>query len=146
MKQLSNRLFFEWVEQEIAKGNTVQFLLKGNSMLPLLRSGKDRVVLVPCKENELKRMDVVLFRYQGNHVLHRIIDRKGSKLVLQGDGSYIAKEQCTTSDVIGRMDSIIRPSGKILSVTDFKWRMASFVWVHLGVFRRPLLTIIHQFL
>ena len=92
MKQIPNELFFAWIEKEIAEGRSVQFRLKGYSMFPLLRNECDEVVLTPCQENELRPMDVVLFRYQGKHVLHRIIRREGSKLYIQGDGSFVAKK------------------------------------------------------
>ena len=34
-------------------------------------------------------MDVVLFRYNGRHVLHRIIRREGTRLYIRGDGSFV---------------------------------------------------------
>lgn len=45
MKIVANDTFFAWVEAEIAAGRPVRFRLKGNSMFPLLRNGKDVVVL-----------------------------------------------------------------------------------------------------
>ena len=100
-KMMSNELFFSWVEEEIAKGNEVRFKLKGVSMSPLIRNGKDDVILAPCKSEELKPMDVVLFRYRGKHLLHRIIRREEERLWIQGDGSFVAVEQCQVQDVVG---------------------------------------------
>ena len=54
MKQIPNDFFFSWVEKEIAEGRNVRFRLKGNSMFPLLRDGRDVVVLYPCTEDELR--------------------------------------------------------------------------------------------
>ena len=48
MMQIPNDLFFAWVESEIADGRSVQFRLKGVSMFPLIRNGKDEVMLRPC--------------------------------------------------------------------------------------------------
>lgn len=144
MKQISNNLFFEWVEREIAEGRPVRFRLVGHSMFPLLRNKRDDVILSPCLEEELRPMDVVLFRYQGKHVLHRILHRKNSRLYLQGDGSYIAKEECNTTDVIGKVSQVIRPSGRCFSVNSWKWRLPSWLWVNLGVCRRPILKIWHK--
>ena len=142
MKQIPNNLFFAWVESEIAEGRSVRFRLKGHSMFPLLRNERDEVVLYPCTEAELKPMDVVLFRHQGRHVLHRIIRREGDRLLIQGDGSFVAKEECTVADVIGKVRSVVRPSGKELSVDDWQWRFPSFVWQHMGIFRTPLLRVL----
>lgn len=144
MKRIPNDLFFSWVESEITHGRSVRFRVKGNSMFPLLRSGKDEVVLFPCSEEELCPMDVVLFRYKGKHVLHRILHRYGSRLLIQGDGSFIAKEECTTKDVIGKVNIIIRPSGKTLSVYDNEWRLNSLLWQKTGVIRTLLLRILKK--
>ena len=102
--------------------------LKGNSMFPLLRNGKDVVVLEKCPAESLQPMDVVLFRYRGKHVLHRIILRNGNDLLIQGDGSIVAKEQCTINDVVGKVTGICRPSGKIVSVENWKWKLSSRLW------------------
>ncbi len=142
MKQIPNHLFFRWVEDEIANGHPVQFRLKGNSMYPFLRSDKDEVVLHPCSSDELNKMDVVLFRYKGNYLLHRIIRRHGNKLLIQGDGSYVAREECITEDVVGKVHTVIRPSGRILHVTDWKWRLTSFIWQNIGILRIWLLKIL----
>lgn len=44
---LSNRLFFEQVEQMLAEGHDVQIRMKGHSMRPLLRNERDIAVLTP---------------------------------------------------------------------------------------------------
>ena len=144
MKQLSNDLFFAWVEAEIAEGNPVRFRLKGQSMFPLLRNGRDIVVLYPCRQEELRPMDVVLFRYRGTHVLHRILRREGERLLIQGDGSYVAREECTVADVVGIVRTIIRPSGKQVSVDSWRWRLPSRLWRSLGVLRTPMLRVLHR--
>ena len=144
MKQIPNDLFFAWVESEIAEGRSVQFRLKGVSMFPLIRGEKDEVVLRPCSAEELCPMDVVLFRYKGKHLLHRIIRREGNRLLIQGDGSYVAQEQCTTDAVIGKVQAIVKPSGKVISVESWQWRFPSFIWRNMGVLRNPLLRILHR--
>ena len=58
MRKIPNELFFSRVEAEIAGGRPVRFRLKGWSMFPLLRDGRDEVVLYPCTEDELQPMDV----------------------------------------------------------------------------------------
>ena len=144
MKQIPNEVFFTWVETEIADGHPVRFRLKGHSMFPLLRNEKDEVVLYPCLETELHPNDIVLFKYNEKHLLHRIIHREGNHLTIQGDGSFAAKEQCTTDDVIGKVHEIIRPSGKIISVTKWRWKLMSFLWPNSGMVRTLLLRILHH--
>ena len=143
MIQIPNDLFFSWVETEIAEGRSVQFRLKGISMYPLIRGGKDEILVSPCSSEELAPMDVVLFRYQRRHVLHRIIRREGNWLTIQGDGSYVAKETCTVDDVIGKVQAIIRPSGMVISVDSWKWKLPSYIWSKMGLLKNPILRLLH---
>ena len=144
MKKVANNVFFSWLEEEIAQGKPVRFRLKGHSMFPLLRNGKDEVILEKCFPEYLKPMDVVLFRYNGGHVLHRIIQRNGNDLLIQGDGPIVAKEQCTINDVVGKVTGICRPSGKILSVESWKWTLPSRLWRISNPLRVLLLRIAHK--
>jgi hypothetical protein len=144
MKNVSNDVFFAWVEEEIAQGKPVRFRLKGNSMFPLLRNMKDSVILEKCSMHDLKPMDVVLFRYRGTHVLHRIIQRTGDDLLIQGDGSIVAMEQCTVNDVVGKVTGICRPSGKIVSVENWKWKLSSRLWRTSNSMRKFLLRVAYK--
>ena len=141
MMQIPNDLFFAWVESEIAEGRSVRFRAKGVSMHPLIRGGKDEILLSACSDKELKPMDVVLFKYKGQHVLHRIIRKEGNLLTIKGDGSYTAKEECTTEDVIGKVEGIIRPSGKEVYVDSWRWRLPSYIWNKMGIFKNPILWV-----
>lgn len=144
MITISNDLFFSRVEEEIAGGHSVRFRLKGWSMFPLLRDGIDDVILFPCNAEELKPMDVILFRYNGGHVLHRIIEIDGDCLNLMGDGSFKARERCAVEDVVGKVRFIVRPSGNIVSVDNWLWRFPSRLWQMTGPFRNPLLRILRM--
>lgn len=142
MNQIPNDAFFNLVEDEISNGRKVQFRIKGDSMSPLLRDNKDDIVLYPCVGDELSPMDIVLFRYKGKYLLHRIIRREGNRLYIQGDGSYIAKEECSIDDVIGKVQMIVRPSGKIISVNSWQWRWLSYIWLKIRIIRNLLLRIL----
>ena len=144
MKKVDNDTFFAWVESEIEAGHAVRFRLKGNSMFPLLRNGKDVVVLEKCPAESLQPMDVVLFRYRGKHVLHRIIRREGERLLIQGDGSIVAKEECTVDDVVGKVLRICRHSGKEIPVGSWQWTIPSRVWHGLGFLRTWLLRVAYR--
>ena len=144
MKKVANNVFFSWLEEEIAQGKPVRFRLKGHSMFPLLRNGKDEVILEKCFPENLKPMDVVLFRYRGGHVLHRIIRREGERLLIQGDGSIVAKEECTVNDVVGKVIRICRPSGKEIPVGSWQWTIPSRVWRGLGFLRIWLLRVAYR--
>ena len=123
-----NDQFFALVEKELEEGKTVKIRLKGSSMFPLLRSGRDSVILVKSPADSLKPMDVVLFKYCGNFILHRIIKKDAARLLLQGDGVISAIEQCTVDDVVGKVVKVCRSSGKTIRVDSKRWIFASRLW------------------
>ena len=144
MKTIPNDCFFAWVEQEIRCGRSVRFRMKGNSMLPLLREGKDEVLLSACRAEDLKRWDVVLFHYKGRHILHRFIKKEGDCYRMQGDGVCAFHEECEGEDIIGIAKQVYRPSGKPVSVSSFRWRMESRLWRGLGRFRGIALRLMNR--
>lgn len=141
---LPNELFFEQVEAVLAEGQPVQIRMKGHSMRPLLRNDRDRVVVRAYGAGEEpQRGDVVLFRYKGRHVLHRIVARRGERFLLAGDGNYRLREECSRADIAGRVVQVIRPSGRTLSCDGKRWRRLSRRWLALPErLRRFLLRVL----
>ena len=145
MKAIPNRLFFDYVAERLSDGDNVRLRLKGNSMFPLLRNNKDVVVLAPCAGEKLVPMDVVLFRYRGDYVLHRIVRREGDRLLMQGDGVYASFEQCMVGDVVGRVIAVSRPSGRVDSVDGWRWRITSRLWRVVEPLRRCVLKFLYYY-
>ena len=145
MKAIPNRLFFDYVAERLSDGDNVRLRLKGNSMFPLLRNNKDVVVLAPCTGEKLVPMDVVLFRYRGDYVLHRIVRREGDRLLMQGDGVYASYEQCMVGDVVGRVIAVCRPSGRVDSVDGWRWRITSRLWRVVEPLRRCVLKFLYYY-
>lgn len=138
--QIANHLFFAEIERLLTEGSEAEFRLNGNSMRPLLRNGRDVVIIAPVAAERVAEGDVVLFRYQGKHILHRIIKRSGENLLLAGDGNYCRFETATTSEVIGRLVRVRRPSGKVISCESRSWRWRSKAWLSLpAIVRRIIL-------
>lgn len=72
-KQLSMEQIVSLIRESLAEGKTVRFSPKGDSMKPMLRQGKDSVVLSSVPER-LKKYDLPLYqRKDGKYVLHRIV-------------------------------------------------------------------------
>lgn len=143
MRTFANDIFFAQVESEIAAGRTVRFKVKGHSMYPLLRDGKDEVTLSPL-ENEPTVMDIVLFRYRGKHILHRIVSIDGGTYTIQGDGIYLSCETCTRKDIIGIVTEIHR-EGKIpIRTTSKRAKFYIFCWCRLRFCRRYLLAVLRR--
>lgn len=138
MKIIPNDIFFAQIESELAAGKRVSFKVKGSSMFPFLRDGKDTVQVSPVKRQPVAG-DIVLFKYKGHHVLHRIIKIKGDIHVIQGDGIYASHECCGKEDIVGVVTHISRNGGEPVPVDSFCWRFCSQLWSIFSFARRYLL-------
>lgn len=146
MIQLSNQLFFAQVEEILREGQEVQLRVKGNSMRPLLRNDRDIVVLAPYHQGEeLHCGEIILFRYRGRHVLHRIVHIDATQLTLAGDGNYRIREYCQPEDVVGITRRIIRPNGREIVCDSPQWRRMSHAWLMWPpLIRRIVLAILYR--
>lgn len=105
---IPNHLFFSWVEQTLSDGQNARFAVRGTSMLPILRNARDEVELRPCKIEELKKWDIVLFRYKGAHFLHRFVEYKDHTYYMRGDNVFTHRERCQAADIVGVVSKIYR--------------------------------------
>ena len=82
----------------------------GNSMLPFLRERKDTVVIQ--KREQYKKFDVVLYKRNGNYVLHRIIKVLPETFHIRGDNCYY-DEYVKHNEIIGVMVECYRGEKKV---------------------------------
>ena len=143
MKTLSNDIFFAQVESEIAAGRSVRFKVKGHSMYPLLRNGKDEVTLSPLEKVPTFN-DIVLFRYHGKHILHRIISIESDTYTIQGDGIYLSCEKCTRKDILGVVTHIHKKGKVTIGTTSKRALFYLFCWYRLRFCRRYLLAVLRR--
>ncbi len=78
----------------------------GVSMLPMLKSGRDTIVVRP-KTERLKPMDVALYKRGDNYVLHRVLTATDTGYIIRGDNCY-ADEIIPEDDVIGVLTEFFR--------------------------------------
>ena len=128
-----NDILLEEVAAVLDEGREAVITPTGNSMLPFIRGGRDRVVL--RRQDGMAAGDIVLARIGGRYVLHRVLGVSGTHLTLMGDGNIRATEPCTASDVIGTVVEIIRPDGRRCSPGKGR------VWRALKPVRRYILAI-----
>ena len=120
------------LEQVLARDGHLAYMNKGISMMPLLRQGRD-VMLIDRKGAEpCKKLDAVLFRrpVDGDrrcYVMHRI-------LRVNGDGTYwIAGDNCISGEtvkeeqILGILTGIVR-DGRTIPVTDRRYRLYVNTW------------------
>jgi len=112
--------------QVIEETGCLAYTTRGVSMRPLLREGKDVVVIEKLKSH-LKKYDTVLFiRENGQYVLHRILKVMDDKCWIAGD-NCISGEMVSNEQIIGLMTSIKR-NGKVIKVTDWRYRLYVYLW------------------
>lgn len=141
--KIPNELFFEHLETLLAEGREVELRVKGHSMRPLLRSGRDVVVLRPSDGQEVQPGDLALCRVEGRHILHRIVRIGTQEVTLAGDGNYRVTETCTRSDIRALAVRIVRPSGRVVECNSRAWRRQSRCWLALPPWlRRQVLRVL----
>ncbi len=84
MTEFTMKELFPLIEEGIKNGGEYRFYPKGISMLPLIRQGKDSVVLTNIRD--IKKYSIVLYvRDDGAYVLHRVVAVKNGKYDMCGD-------------------------------------------------------------
>ena len=143
--RLSNKIFFAEVEELIAAEELVTIMVRGNSMRPLLRDGRDKVVLRRCTDADIKKGAVMLFRYQGTHVMHRVVKIEGDVVIFAGDGNYKMQEIALRKDIVAVVEVVVRPSGKRIECRGHRWRIMSYLWLsQTSLERRAILSIMRR--
>lgn len=107
------------MREQLDAGKSVRLSPRGTSMLPLLRQGKDSVILSPLPE-KLRKYDVPLYqRENGQYVLHRVI-RAGETYTCTGDNQFVYETELNHSQMIAVVTAIYR-NGKVYSM-DSIWQ------------------------
>jgi len=141
---VNNDTFFSDVLKVLDQGRRVTIPVKGYSMLPFIRGGKDLVVLEKAG-GELKADDIVLFHIGpeegGRYVMHRILSIDGDAVDIMGDGVPKNHEHVHRKQILAKAVEILR--GGTRSVDPYSPRVLGKVhfWQGLRPVRRYLLFI-----
>lgn len=128
MRERSVRLeqMLPLMEEQLASGQSVRFSPKGTSMLPMLRQGKDSVVLSPVPER-LKKFDLPLYRREdGQFVLHRVV-KVGETYTCIGDNQYELEPGLRHEQMIALVTAFTR-GDREHSVEEWGYRVYCRVW------------------
>ncbi len=138
--KVDNHAFMQEIARQFGERGckSVTFVVNGVSMHPFLDSGRDKVVLAPPatpQKGQVVLAEVAPRRY----ALHRIIDIKGERITMQGDGNPLwMTEQFTADKIVGTATAFIR-KGKRVETTSRTWRCYSTLWQAMRPLRRFLL-------
>lgn len=117
-------------EDEIKRTGRIIYTNVGDSMMPLIKQGRD-VLVISTVNGRLKRYDIPLYkRDSGQYVLHRILKVRKNDYVICGDNRCNKEYGITDRHIIGVLSGIIR-DGREISVTDIKCRIYAHLWCDL---------------
>ena len=119
-------------EEELARTGWLAYTNVGVSMLPLIREGRDVIVIERRDPADVRRYDTVLFlrpgvQGRGRYVLHRVLKRyPDGRFWIVGD-NCVSGEDVRPQDVLGVMTKLNR-AGKNVQPTDFWYRVYVALW------------------
>ena len=104
-------------------------------MWPLIRQGRDLLLISRKPEGRLKKYDVPLYkRDSGQYVLHRILKVQKEDYIICGDNRWQRETGISDRHIIGVLTAVIR-DGKKLPVTDWRYRLYVHLWCDLFYLR-----------
>ncbi|MBQ7760434.1 MAG: S24/S26 family peptidase [Clostridia bacterium] len=109
------------IEEVISSGGEFHLAPHGNSMLPLIKPGKDTVVLVA--PTDLKEQDIVLYRRaNGQFILHRIMYIKKDHLLMCGDNLDYYEYEIKLEDILAKVKDILIDGKTKVDTTSRKYK------------------------
>jgi hypothetical protein len=133
-----NKLSFE---ERLSRGEKIIQSNVGDSMMPLLRQGRDLMVIEPRPE-KCKRLDAVLYRRpNGKYVMHRILKVRKDGYVLCGDNRWMREFGVPDEWIIGILTGVLRDGKKLLTVDSFRYRVYVHLWCDFYWIRAFLLRV-----
>ena len=129
-------------EEEIRRKGKLVYTNVGDSMLPLIRQGRD-LLIISAVNGRLKKYDVPLYkRDSGQYVLHRILKVRADDYVICGDNRWQREYGISDRHIIGVLTGIVR-DGKEISVNDKRYRLYVHLWCDFFYVRAFILMVKH---
>ena len=124
-------------EEILTRDGRLIYSSVGDSMWPLIRQGRDLLVIERLP-GRLKKYDVPLYRRDsGQYVLHRVLKVRENDYVICGDNRWHRETGITDRHILGVLTAVIR-DGKELSITDWRYQLYVHLWCDLFPLQTPL--------
>jgi len=132
-------------EKILSERGVLVYTNRGNSMFPLIKEGKD--ILVISSQTELVApFDIILTkRPSGRYLLHRIIRKNhDGTFDTAGDNSYKYDSGIRPTEIIGKLTAIIR-NDKKNELNSLSYKIYVLIWCRFFFLRKPILHLIKIF-
>jgi len=133
---LSHHHFVDMSTELLRHGYTVRFRAPGNSMLPTISNG-ELITVEPVSACDLKRRDIVLYRFKRRIIAHRVVQIRRIEgetpcFILRGDASTACDYPVETHQVLGKVTSVKRGDR---TIDLYSRRIRMLLFVHVWIFR-----------
>lgn len=115
------------IREVLDSGGVFRIYPSGTSMLPLLREGRDSVLLSK-PQGRLKRGDIAFYQRSGGaYILHRVIGVSEGGYTMCGDNQTSPEEGVTDSCIIGYVSELYRGDRRE-TPAQLGYRLYVFLW------------------
>lgn len=119
---MSMRELYPFMKSEFDSGRPFRMVVNGTSMLPLIRGGRDTVVLKECS-GRLQKYDIPLYiRSDGSFVLHRVVGVRDGAYIMCGDNQVDKEYGVLPEQVKALMYAVVR-DGKYYELSGVRYRL-----------------------
>lgn len=129
-------------EEYLAENGTLTYTNVGTSMMPMIRPGRD-LLIIERPQGRLKKYDVPLYRRDsGQYVLHRVLKVREHDYVICGDNQWHRETGIEDRHILGVLTCIVR-DGKELSLNGWRYRLYVHLWCDLFPLRAVIVRGVH---
>ena len=121
-------------EEMLALCGEIPFATKGRSMWPFVRHNPD-AVRIGRIDRKIVKGDVILFRYQGRVLLHRVCGQDENGYITRGDNCIACEKGIREEDVIGILTGVTR-KGSIRTPGGIGYKLYQVIWCSNRLFVR----------
>lgn len=115
-------------EEVLEKHGQLVYTNVGDSMWPLLREGRDLMVIDKKPQGRLKKYDAIFYKRPcGKYIMHRILKVRKDDYVLCGDNRWLREFGVKDEWILGVLTAVVR-NGKKIPVTSWKYRFYVHLW------------------
>lgn len=139
-KLILPNLFFEDAAEMLKGGKSVMLSVGGESMLPFIRGGEDKIELIPYDASiELPLWCCAFYKWGDSYMVHRYVGMRDEMYRMMGDGNLFRIEEIVEDQIAGVLQYIYHPDGTVQNCLDDKWLKSGKMWYRLRRLRYFLL-------
>jgi signal peptidase I len=119
-----NRLLVDMIQEGLHANGWARFRVISNSMQPLIRKDDWIQAAGLSFDGDLHFGDIVLFRRNGDIIIHRVIRRGAGKVITKGDRCLCADAPVLREDVLAKVTRLER-GNRIINLKSRWWKIVN---------------------